>query len=169
MQSRRVVKPKRCLVLLPIGVTLRTEGPTFLAIYKHVLLPALRATGIPLDIFRGDEVLRAGLTLPEGALWLHNPHLILADVTTAHSGVLHDLRLRHCLADRTILLSQQPQDIPPQFATYRQIIYTLSDVGMAQLWRALHAHVHAIFGPASPHTATTADVTMPLPTGSESA
>jgi hypothetical protein len=169
MQSRRVVQPKRCLVLLPIGVTLRTEGPTFLAIYKHVLLPALRATGIPLDIFRGDEVLRAGLTLHEGALWLHNPHLVLADVTTAHSGVLHDLRLRSFLADRTVLLSQQPQDIPSQFVTYRQIIYTLSDVGMVQLSRALHAHVHAILGPAAPNTATTAESTMPLPAGSESA
>ena len=63
MQSRRVVAPKRCLVLLPIGVTLRKDGPTFLAIYTHILLPALRATGVPMDIFRGDEVLRAGLTL----------------------------------------------------------------------------------------------------------
>jgi hypothetical protein len=163
------VKPKRCLVLLPIGVTLRTEGPTFLAIYKHVLLPALRATGIPMDIFRGDEVLRAGLTLHEGALWLHNPHLVLADVTTAHSGVLHDLRLRDFLADRTILLSQQAEDIPPQFAMYRQIIYTLSEIGIAQLSRALHAHVHAILCAASPNTVTTAGVSMPLPTGSESA
>ena len=163
------MKPKRCLVLLPIGVTLRTEGPTFLAIYKHVLLPALRATGIPMDIFRGDEVLRAGLTLHEGALWLQNPHLVLADVTTAHSGVLHDLRLRDFLADRTILLSQRADGIPPQFAVYRQIIYTLSEAGIAQLSRALHAHVHAILCPASPDTATTAEITMPLPARSESA
>jgi hypothetical protein len=139
---------------LPIGVTLRQEGPTFLAIYTHILLPALHATGIPLAIFRGDEVLRAGLTLHDGRLWLHDPHLVLADLTTAHSGVLHDLRLRHGQADRTILLSQQAEDIPPQFATYRQILYTLSEAGIAQLYQALYAHVHAILCPASPSTVT---------------
>jgi hypothetical protein len=138
------VEPKRCLVLLPIGVTLRKEGPTFLAIYKHILLPALRATGVPLDILRGDEVLQAGLTLHEGRRWLQDPHLVLAEVTTAHSGVLHDLRLRDFLADRTILFSQQAEDIPPQLATYRRIIYTLSTAGIAEIYTALHDHVHTI-------------------------
>jgi hypothetical protein len=138
------MEPKRCLVLLPIGVTLRQEGPTFLAIYKHILLPALQATGIPLDILRGDEVLRAGLTLHEGRRWLQEPHLVLAEVTTAHSGVLHDLRLRDFLADRTILLSQQAEAIPPQLAAYRRIIYTLSAAGIATLYGALSDQVRAI-------------------------
>ena len=142
------MEPKRCLVLLPIGVTLRQEGPTFLALYQHILLPALHATGIPLAIFRGDEVLRAGLTLHDGRLWLQDPHLVVADLTTAHSGVLHDLKLRHGQADRTILLSQQAENIPPQFASYRQILYTLSEAGIAQLYQALYAHVHAILCPA---------------------
>jgi hypothetical protein len=137
---------------LPIGVTLRQEGPTFLAIYQHILLPALHATGIPLAIFRGDEVLRAGLTLHDGRLWLQDPHLVLADLTTAHSGVLHDLRLRHGQADRTILLSQRAEDVPPQFAAYRQILYTLSEAGIARLYQALYAHVHAILGATSSRT-----------------
>jgi hypothetical protein len=102
-----------------------------------------------MDIFRGDEVLRAGLTLHEGRRWLQDPHLVLAEITTAHSGVLHDLRLRNFLADRTILLSQQAEDIPPQFATYRHIIYTLSAAGIARLYRALYDHVHAILHAAS--------------------
>ena len=144
MQSRRVVVPKRCLVLLPVGVTLRKDGPTFLAIYTHILLPALRATGVPMDIFRGDEVLRAGLTLHAGRRWLQDPHLVLAEITTAHSGVLHDLRLRNFLADRTILLSQQAEGIPRQFATYRRIIYTFSEASIIQFYSALHDHVHAI-------------------------
>jgi hypothetical protein len=160
------VEPKRCLVLLPIGVTLRQEGPTFLALYKHILLPALHATGIPLAIFRGDEVLRAGLTLHDGRLWLQDPHLVLADLTTAHSGVLHDLRLRHSQADRTVLLSQQAEDIPSQFAAYRQILYTLSDAGIAQLYQALYAHVHAILCPASPRTESAMSLPAPAPKGS---
>lgn len=160
------MEPKRCLVLLPIGVTLRKEGPTFLAIYTHILLPALRATGVPMDIFRGDEVLRAGLTLHQGRLWLQEPHLVLADVTTAHSGVLHDLMLRDFLADRTIILSQQAADIPPQCATYRRIIYTLSEAGIARLSDALQEHVRAILCPTVPPTAP---CSSPLLLGSESA
>jgi hypothetical protein len=144
------MEPKRCLVLLPVGVTLRKEGPTFLAIYEHVLRPALLATRFPLVILRGDEVLRSGLTLPNGRLWLQEPHLVVADLTTRHSGVLHDLRLRDALADRTILLSQQAADIPPCFAAYRQILYTLSETGMAQLYQALRLHVSAILCPAAP-------------------
>jgi hypothetical protein len=102
-----------------------------------------------MDILRGDEVLRAGLTLPDGRRWLQDPHLVLAEMTTAHSGVLHDLRLRHHLADRTILLSQQAADIPPQFATYRRILYTLSETSMARLYSALHDHIHAILHAAA--------------------
>lgn len=160
------MEPKRCLVLLPIGVTLRQEGPTFLAIYQHILLPALRATGIAMDILRGDEVLRAGLTLHDGRRWLQDPHLVLADVTTAHSGVLHDLRLRDFLADRTILLSQRAEPMPPQLAAYRHILYTLSEAGIAQLYREIHAHVQAILGPVVTRPAPPATNPTPAPTGS---
>jgi hypothetical protein len=119
-----------------------------------------------MDIFRGDEVLRAGLTLHQGRLWLQEPHLVLADVTTAHSGVLHDLMLRDFLADRTIILSQQAADIPPQCATYRRIIYTLSEAGIARLSDALQEHVRAILCPTVPPTAP---CSSPLLLGSESA
>jgi hypothetical protein len=148
------VENKRCLVLLPIGVTRRQEGPTFRALYQHILLPALRATGFSLDILRSDEVLRAGMTLHDGQLWLQEPHLVVADLTTRHSGVLHDLRLRHVLADRTILLSQSAEDIVPCFVTYRQIIYTLSEGGIARLHQGLQHHVSAILTPLGPGTDT---------------
>ena len=144
---------KRCLVLLPVGVTLRTEGPTFLAIYEHVLLPALCATGFPLEVLRGDEVLRAGMTLHEGRRWLQEPHLVVADLTTRHSGVVHDLSLRDFLADRTILLSQRAEDMLPRFTTYRQIVYTLSEAGITRLHRELQHHVGEILGATSPRSA----------------
>jgi hypothetical protein len=149
------VENKRCLVLLPIGVTRRQAGATFWALYQHILLPALRASGLPLDILRGDEVLRAGMTLHEGQLWLQEPHLVVADLTTRHSGVLHDLRLRSALADRTILLSQYAEDILPCFVTYRQIIYTLSEAGVARLHQELQHHVSEILNPLCPRTHTT--------------
>jgi hypothetical protein len=138
------MEKKRCLVLMPIGVTRRQEGPTFAAIYQHVLVPALQATGFPLDIFRGDEVMRSGLNLHQGRLWLQEPHLVLADLTTCHSGVVHDLVLRDFLAHRTLLLSQQAADIPARFTVYRRIIYCLSEAGIAQLrWEIAH-HVGEI-------------------------
>ena len=138
------MEKKRCLVLMPIGVTRRHDGPTFAAIYQHVLVPALQATGLPLDIFRGDDVMRPGLNLWEGRLWLQEPHVVLADLTTHHSGVVHDLVLRDFLADRTILLSQQAGDIPPRFTTYRCIIYCLSTAGIAQLRQELMHQISAI-------------------------
>ncbi|HEY7492909.1 MAG TPA: hypothetical protein VIH59_17575 [Candidatus Tectomicrobia bacterium] len=138
---------KRCLVLLPIGATRRREGPTFLALYQHILLPALHATGFPLHIRRGDQVLQAGMTLHEGQLWLQEPHLVVADLTTRHTGVLHDLSLRHFLASRTILLSQYAENILPCFVTYRQIIYTLSEGGIARLHQELRHHVSEILRP----------------------
>ncbi|MCZ6874605.1 MAG: hypothetical protein O7G88_13930 [bacterium] len=141
---------KRCLILLPIGVTRRQEGPTFLAIYKHVLIPALQAIDIPLSIFRGDEVMRSGMTLYEGGQWLQNPHLVIADLTTTHSGVVHDLDLRKSLADRTILLCQQMADIPPRFAHYRQILYTFSEHSLDPFHQELAAHVHDILRPTPP-------------------
>jgi hypothetical protein len=133
------VEDKRCLVLLPIGVTRRQEGPTFLALYQHILLPALHATGFPLHIRR--------------QLWLQEPHLVVAELTTQHSGVLHDLSLRNFLASRTVLLSQYAEDILPCFVTYRQIIYTLSEGGIARLHQELRHHVSEILKPLGPCTA----------------
>jgi hypothetical protein len=150
------MEKKRCLVLMPIGVTRRQEGPTFAAIYQHVLVPALRATGFGLDVFRGDDVMRPGISLYQGRLWLQEPHLVLADLTTCHSGVVHDLVLRRSLASRTILLSQREADIPARFATYRRIIYDLSEAGMVQLRQALAYHVGEILAASLPMPAPTA-------------
>jgi len=144
------VERKRCLVLMPIGVTRRKEGPTFTAIYQHVLLPALQATGFPLSIFRGDEVMRAGLSLDEGRRWLQEPHVVIADLTTQHSGVLHDISLRDFLVDRTLLISQATEDIPPLLHTYRRLIYTLSEAGLAQFRQELAWHVGAILASSGP-------------------
>jgi hypothetical protein len=135
---------------LPIGVSRRQAGLAFLAIYEHVLRPALLTTGLPLAILRGDEVLRSGMSLHEGRLWLQEPHLVIADVTTRHSGVLHDLTLRNALADRTVLLSQCAEDFLPCFTTYRQILYTLSEAGVARLQRELQYHLGQILSPVLP-------------------
>jgi hypothetical protein len=145
---------KRCLVLMPIGVTRRKEGPTFEAIYRHLLLPALQAMPWPLEIFRGDEVMRSGMSLDEGRRWLQAPHLVLADLTTQHSGVIHDLALRDFLAARTILLSQDAADIPARFRDYRSILYEVTEPGMAHLYQALAQHLREILAPA-PLTAST--------------
>ncbi len=142
------MEKKRCLVLMPIGVTRRKEGPTFEAIYQHLLIPALQATGWPLEIFRGDDVMRSGMSLDEGRLWLQTPHLVLADVTTQHSGVIHDLALRDFLADRTILLSQDAADIPTRFRDYRSILYDVSESGIAHLYQALDQHLREMLEPA---------------------
>lgn len=142
------MKKKRCLVLMPIGVTLRQESPTFVAIYQQLLVPALQTTGFPLDIWRGDDVMRSGMSLHEGRLWLQEPHVVLADLTTRHSGVLHDLAIRDCLAARTILLSQRAADIPPRFAAYRRIIYGFSAAGVAQLHQQLRHHIGEILSAA---------------------
>ena len=142
------METKRCLVLLPIGVTRRKEGPTFEAIYRHLLLPALRATPWPLDILRGDEVMRSGMSLDEGRRWLQTPHVVLADVTTQHSGVIHDLTLRQSLADRTVLLSQDAADIPVRFGAYRTILYDFTEAGIARLRQALDQHLRDILAPA---------------------
>ena len=142
------METKRCLVLLPIGVTRRKEGPTFEAIYRHLLLPALHATPWPLDILRGDEVMRSGMSLDEGRRWLQTPHVVLADVTTQHSGVIHDLTLRQSLADQTVLLSQDAADIPARFGAYRTILYDFTEAGIARLRQALDQHLRDILAPA---------------------
>ncbi len=148
------MEKKRCLVLMPIGVTRRKEGPTFEAIYQHLLVPALQATGWPLEIFRGDDVMRSGMSLDEGRRWLQSPHLVLADVTTQHSGVLHDLALRDFLADRTLLLSQDAIDIPTRFRDYRSVLYDVTEAGIAHLYQALEQHLQEMFE-AVPLTSST--------------
>ncbi len=148
------METKRCLVLMPIGVTRRKEGPTFEAIYQHIVVPALQATGWPLEIFRGDDVMRSGMSLDEGRRWLQNPHLVLADVTTQHSGVIHDLTLRDFLAAQTILLSQDAADIPARFRGYRTVLYDFTEAGIAHLYRALDQHLRDLLAPTPLATST---------------
>jgi hypothetical protein len=144
------METKRCLVLMPIGVTRQKDSPTFAAIYQHILVPALRDTGYPLDIFRGDEVLRSGMSLDDGRRWLQEPHLVLADLSTPHSGVLHDLTLRDFLAHRTILLSQHAADIPARFHTYRHILYGFCETAITRLHQEMQRHVREIFSMEKP-------------------
>jgi hypothetical protein len=144
------METKRCLVLMPIGVTRRKESPTFAAIYQHILVPALHDTGYPLDIFRGDEVLRSGMSLDDGRRWLQEPHLVLADLTTHHSGVLHDLTLRDFLAHRTILLSQHAEDIPARFRAYSLILFGFSAASMTLLHQEIQNHVREILSMEKP-------------------
>ncbi len=148
------METKRCLVLMPIGVTRRKEGPTFEAIYQHLLVPALQATGWPMEIFRGDDVMRSGMSLDEGRLWLQAPHVVLADLTTQHSGVIHDLVLRDFLADRTILLSQDADDFPARFRDYRSVRYHVTEAGITHLYQALEQHLRELFE-AAPLTSST--------------
>jgi hypothetical protein len=129
---------------MPIGVTRRQDSPTFVAVYQHLVVPALQATGFPLTIFRGDEVMRSGMSLHEGRLWLQEPHVLLADLTTRHSGVLHDLTLRSGLAQRTLLLSQEAAAIPPHFRAYRQILYGFTADSIARLHQDVKRHVGEI-------------------------
>jgi hypothetical protein len=98
--------------------------------------------------------MRSGMSLDEGRRWLQAPHLVLADVTTQHSGVLHDLTLRDFLAARTILLSQDAADIPARFRDYRSICYDVTEPGIAHLYQALNQHLQAILAPA-PLTSST--------------
>ncbi len=142
------MEKKRCLVLMPIGVTRRKEGPTFEAIYQHLFVPALQATGWPLEIFRGDDVMRSGMSLDEGRRWLQTPHLVVADVTTQHSGVIHDLALRDFLAAQTILLSQDAADILSRFRSYRTVLYDVTEAGITHLYQALDQHLRDLLAPA---------------------
>jgi hypothetical protein len=144
------METKRCLVLMPIGVTRQKDSPTFAAIYQHILVPALRDTGYPLDIFRGDEVLRSGMSLDDGRRWLQEPHLVLADLSTPHSGVLHDLTLRDFLAHRTILLSQHAEDIPARFHAYRHVLYGFSEAAITRLHQEVQHHVKEILSMEKP-------------------
>jgi hypothetical protein len=138
------MESKRCLVLMPIGVSRRPDSPTFVAVYQHLIVPALQATGFPLAIFRGDEVMRSGMSLHEGRLWLQEPHVVLADLTARHSGVLHDLTLRPGLSPRTLLLSQEAAAIPPRFRAYRRILYGFTADGMARFHQDVKRHVGEI-------------------------
>ena len=91
--------------------------------------------------------MRSGMSLDEGRRWLQTPHVVLADVTTQHSGVIHDLALRQVLADRTVLLSQDAADIPARFGAYRAILYDFTEAGMARLRQALDQHLRDILAP----------------------
>ncbi|MEM1054038.1 MAG: hypothetical protein AAGI52_00820 [Bacteroidota bacterium] len=136
-----------CFVLMPF----RKE---FDDIYQKSIRPSAEASG--LTCRRADEIFTNKIIM--GDIWnsIQKSGIIVADLTTRNPNVMYELGLAHAMWRRTILISQNVDDVPFDLRNLRIISYqNKNDQDMYQLSFRLQEAIYSVRAtePADPTTA----------------
>jgi hypothetical protein len=127
--------PKLCFVLMPFK-------PEFDRIYKDVLQPAIKDTG--LKPLRADDIFSPTPIVEE--VWSHiaKSKLIIADVTDKNPNVFYELGLAHTIGIPVIIITQNKEDVPFDIAYIRYLTYKDNESGWSNLRQDLMKTISAI-------------------------
>ena len=115
--------PKTMFVLMPF----REE---FNAIYSII---REAGTSLGLKVLRADEMTSPGLITDQILEAINYSGIILADLTHKNPNVLYEVGIAHTLNKKTILITQNFEDVPFDLASLRVIVYENSVSGAKSL------------------------------------
>lgn len=110
------VDPEAVFVLMPFS---RELEPIF-----EVIREAGAAEG--LRTFRADEIVSTGSIIDQVYESIAKSGLIVADLTTRNQNVMYELGLANAMGKKTLLLSQDIQDVPFDVRDQRVLTYEAS-------------------------------------------
>jgi hypothetical protein len=120
------IKENLCFVISPIGSDGSSAYTKFKEILEYIIKPAFNESGFKYTVIRADDIDRAGSFIKDILESIYSAHLVIADLTGQNPNVFYELGVRHSLRPRTILISQNLDDIPSDLREYRTIIYGTS-------------------------------------------
>ncbi|MBI4764965.1 MAG: hypothetical protein HY787_10210 [Deltaproteobacteria bacterium] len=104
--------------------------------YQLVIKPACHSAGAVCE--RADELAFAGSILQEIYFRIAKADVVIADISQANPNVWYELGYAHALGKNTLLLAENPQDVPVDLAAHRIIFSGRGEIGLREeLSRAL--------------------------------
>jgi hypothetical protein len=120
-----------CFVISPIGQEGTDTHTRFHEILDYIIRPAVEASGHNLQVLRADQIQHPGSFIKDILEYISSSFVVIADLTGQNPNVFYELGVRHSLSPRTILISQNLEDLPADLREYRTIIYDTSAKGGA--------------------------------------
>jgi hypothetical protein len=121
-------KKKSCFVLMPFAEKYRE-------VYEQVYKPVCEANN--LRCWRVDEIARPGSITNDIVEGIIDADVVLADLTSKNPNVFYELGIAHTVGNKTIMTSQNREDVPFDIASFRIIFYEQSISGSKKLATAL--------------------------------
>lgn len=104
-------------------------GGQFDGIYRTILKPAIEAAGY--EPVRGDDVHRLGAVIDDVFHQIRSAAVLVADVSGRNANVNYELGAAHVLGKPVVIIGQEIDDVPFDFAHQRIFPYNTQSQGWA--------------------------------------
>lgn len=119
---------KVCFVIMPIGDPKDGTYQRWLNVYENIIKPAVKKYDPSIECFRADEEYRSGEIDPDIIEHVHSDFFCITDVTGRNANVYYELGLRDSWHNRTIMISQDTNDIAFDKGHQRVLPYDENDI-----------------------------------------
>ncbi len=126
-----------CFILMPFG-------EPFDILYREIIKPAVIDSG--LKPIRADEIYSPGSIMEQIRSAIQQSRACIADLTGRNPNVLYELGIAQTLGKPTVMLAQDPQDVPFDLKQYRIISYDKTALRLKSLPRDLQNAISAVLG-----------------------
>jgi len=113
--------PRTCFVIMPFSNSNLCTEEEWTLIYDSIIKPAIEGANLDYECRRSAAT--RGNVVAAILQELRESYVVIADLTDANPNVFYELGVRHSLKDRTILISQNRDDIPFDLRAYANHVY----------------------------------------------
>jgi hypothetical protein len=120
----------QCYVLMPFAQQFRATYETAI---KPAVSEAADGFGAMITCRRGDEIVGPGSITREIVSSIYTADVVIADLTGNNPNVFYELGIAHCMGNKTVMITQNIDDVPFDVSAYRLIRYNPSLDGLTAL------------------------------------
>lgn len=113
-----------CFVIMPFDKKMTR-------VYSEAIKPAVRELGLKCKLAR--DMSRSTPIMQDVWELINRARIVIADLTGRNPNVFYELGLSHSLAKRTVLVTQNPKDVPFDIKHIRYVDYENSPTGRREL------------------------------------
>ncbi len=112
---------KKCFIIMPISKTKSCNEDGWTGIFEHMIKPAVTGSRLGFECERAQP--RTGAFIRDILEGLNRADVVIADLTDRNPNVCYELGIRHTLTNRTIIITQNMDDIPSDLRSYWVVTY----------------------------------------------
>ena len=120
---------KVCFVIMPFSKTKTCSESEWTKIFEDVFKPAVEESGLGYDCRRSAAT--RGNIVKDILLDLQDSKVVLADLTDWNPNVFYELGVRHAMTNRTILVTQNLEEVENQRFVYLGIHPSILHLSLA--------------------------------------